>query len=63
MEVQRLVSTAPVAIAHRALKDSILMGHIIPKVMCKNGLYSLLRSLMEMMLGLWNKVFSSAWII
>jgi hypothetical protein len=64
MEVQRLVSIAPVAVAHRALKDSILMGHIIPEVRCKNGLYSLFRLLMKMTFGLWNKVFSSgAWAV
>lgn len=49
MEVQRLVSIVPVAVAHRALKDSILMGHIIPEVRCKTGLNSLFRSLFELM--------------
>jgi len=36
MEVQRHVSIAPVAVAHRALKDSVLMGHTIPEVIHQN---------------------------
>jgi len=35
MEVQRLVSVAPLGIPHRATKDSILMGHFIPEVLCQ----------------------------
>jgi hypothetical protein len=57
MEVQRLVSIAPVAVAHRALKDSILMGHTIPKVRCKKGLYSLFISLVEIIFVLYGTFF------
>lgn len=32
MEVQRIGSIAPVSVGHRAMKDSELRGHIIPKV-------------------------------
>ncbi|XP_067004255.2 methyl farnesoate epoxidase isoform X2 [Anabrus simplex] len=31
MEVQRRVSVAPVAVPHRATKDTMLMGHVIPQ--------------------------------
>lgn len=32
MEVQRLMSVAPVAVPHRAVQDCDILGHRVPKV-------------------------------